>query len=337
MSAEKLAPRVSVIVPVYNAEAYLPATVNSVFAQSFEDYELILVDDGSTDRSSKIAQSFSDPRVRYHRQENHGVSTARNKGLDLARGSIIGFLDSDDLWHRDKIAEHVGHFDRRADVGVSYSACRFIDSQGNRLKTGYRPKLSGISAADVYCRNPIAGGSTAFFRREIFDDIVEPRSGDGHRACFDVKASAPGASHAEDHQCWLRMALHSRLTFEGIDKELTFYRIHDAGLSARIDKMHQGWLAIDAYVRDQAPDLHKSHSSLANAYQMRYFARRSVARGDSREAASYLAKSLRFSLKPFFTEPVKSLSTLAAVLALRLMPSVTNRWINRAAGAGNET
>ena len=242
----KSVPRVSVIVPVYNAEAYLEATVGSVLRQSFADFELILVDDGSTDRSAEIARSFSDARIRYMRQKNQGVSTARNAGLRLAKGEIVGFLDSDDIWHREKIADHVAHFDRAPDVGVSYSACRFIDANGTALKTGYRPKMSDVDAADVYCRNPIAGGSSALFRRAVFDEIVEPMSGDGHRDYFDVAASAPGASHAEDHQCWLRMALHSKFKFEGIDRELTFYRIHDAGLSARIDKMHMGWQAIDA-------------------------------------------------------------------------------------------
>jgi glycosyltransferase involved in cell wall biosynthesis len=337
MDAENFSPRVSVIVPIYNAEAFLSDTLESVLPQSFSDFELILVDDGSTDASPEIAQSYSDGRIVYKRQANRGVSTARNTGLGIARGKIVGFLDSDDLWHPDKIAEHVAHFDRVSDLGVSYSACRFIDASGKRLKTGYQPKMSSISAADVYCRNPIAGGSSAFFRREIFEDIIDPCSDDGHKDYFDVSASAPGASHAEDHQCWLRMAIHSKLRFEGIDKELTFYRIHDAGLSAKIDKMHQGWLAIDAYVRDQAPDLYMSHSRLANAYQMRYFARRSVARGDHKQALTYLGQSLRCSLKPLFAEPVKSSSTIAAVLALQLMPSVTSRWINGTASSGNDT
>lgn len=322
-------PRVSVIIPIHNAEKYLVNTVNSALAQNFRDFELILVDDGSTDSSPDICRGFSDQRIVCLQQANAGVSTARNKGLARARGDIIGFLDSDDLWHPDKIAAHVAHFEENPDLGVSYSSCRFIDKDGLDLNSGHRPKLSDISPADVYCRNPIAGGSSAFFRGKIFEDIIEPRSGDGHTNYFDVAASGPGASHGEDHQCWLRMAINSRLKFGGIDKELTCYRIHDEGLSARIDQMYLGWQAIDDYVARVAPELHKLHSASANAYQMRYFARRLIARGDARQALVFISRSLKFSLKPVFQEPVKSFSTIAAAVALLLFPGAASRMLRR--------
>lgn len=318
------APPVSVIIPFYNAENYLFDTLNSVLTQSHHDFELILVDDGSTDASTQICHKLSDPRVTIVRQSNTGVSAARNTGLLRARGTIIGFIDSDDLWHPDKIAAHVAHFKQNQTLGVSYSSCRFIDKDGLELNTGYRPKLNGITADDVYCRNPIAGGSSAFFRREIFQHIIEPQSGDGQINYFDVAASGPGIGHGEDHQCWLRMAIKSHLKFGGIDRELTYYRIHDQGLSAKIDQMYLGWQQIDGYVARIAPELHKTHSAIANAYQMRYFARRLIARGEAKQAFTFIRRSLGYSRKPFFQEPRKSLSTIAAAALLVLLPSVAS-------------
>ena len=324
------APKVSVIVPIFNAERYLRETIESVLRQSFKDYELILVDDGSTDRSAEICRSVKDQRIFYMRQENQGVSVARNTGLAIARGELIGFLDSDDVWHPEKISEHVAHFFRVPDLGVSYAGCRFIDASGASMKTGYRPKLSNVTAADVFCRNPLAGGSSGFFRRAIFEDIIEPRSGDGHRNYFDVNAAAPGYAHAEDHHCWMRMAIHSELRFEGIDRYLTYYRIHDGGQSAKIDKMHKGWIAIDALVRKLDPKLHAKYASLANAYQMRYFARRLIARGDGREAMAYLKSMHSHSLMPYIFQPLKTITSLAAALALIVVPDLGTRVISGA-------
>ncbi len=322
-------PAVSVIVPVYNAGDVLAETINSVLEQTYGDFELILVDDGSTDHSASICKSFTDPRIRYFWQQNAGVSHARNAGMALARGRFVGFLDSDDLWHREKIAAHVAHFEANPDVGVSYSSCQFIDQTGALLNTSFRPKMRGITAADVFCRNPISGGSSAFFRRTIFQDIVEPASGDGLKEFFDTAASAPGLSFAEDHQCWLRMAIHSDLRFEGIDRFLTCYRIHDSGLSANIPAMHQGWDAINAYVREVAPALYAANHARANAYQMRYYARRSVAMKNGPMALAYVRRSIKHSLEPFWREPLKSLTTLGAAALMCLMPGLAGKLLGQ--------
>ena len=92
------APRVSVVVPVYNKGRYLRRAVDSVLAQSFTDFELILVDDGSTDDSLAVAREYTDPRVRVIRQANSGAGAARNRGIDEARATMVAFLDGDDEW-----------------------------------------------------------------------------------------------------------------------------------------------------------------------------------------------------------------------------------------------
>ena len=93
--------KVSVIMPAYNSEVYIRESIDSVLAQSFTDFELIVVDDGSTDTTAAIVKSYADSRIRLIRQANQGVSVARNTGLEAAQGQFITFLDSDDLYYPD--------------------------------------------------------------------------------------------------------------------------------------------------------------------------------------------------------------------------------------------
>src|SRR6185369_6617714 len=98
-------PLVSVIIPVYNGARYLGAALESVFAQTYREFEVIVVDDGSVDDSGVIAQSF--PEVRYIHQANQGVAAARNHGIEAAGGEFFAFLDQDDLWNEDKLKRQV--------------------------------------------------------------------------------------------------------------------------------------------------------------------------------------------------------------------------------------
>ncbi len=124
-------PRISVIVPAFNAEAYLQACINSVLAQSFMDWELLLIDDGSVDSTPAICRRAAqgDSRVRVIRQENAGVSSARNRGIDLARGEYITFLDADDAY----APEHLGILLRLAEesgADVTATGMQYVDEQG---------------------------------------------------------------------------------------------------------------------------------------------------------------------------------------------------------------
>lgn len=102
-------PLVSVIIPVYNSEKYIAEAIESVLSQTYPSFELIIVDDGSTDRSSEICLSY--PRVRYEYQENRGVAAARNRGIELAQGDFLAFLDADDFWLPEKLSLQVEAFD----------------------------------------------------------------------------------------------------------------------------------------------------------------------------------------------------------------------------------
>ena len=120
-------PTVSIVMPVWKSERYIAEAVKSVLGQTFEAFELLIVDDGSPDGSLDICRAFSDPRIRYLRQENRGLAAARNTGLRHARGEFIAFLDSDDIWEPEKLERHVAHLRSSPGVGVSFCYSVFVD------------------------------------------------------------------------------------------------------------------------------------------------------------------------------------------------------------------
>ncbi|MEO0591507.1 MAG: glycosyltransferase family A protein, partial [Pseudomonadota bacterium] len=114
-------PMISVVMPIYNVEAFVGEAVQSVLNQTFEDFELICVDDGGSDRSIDVVREFNDPRIRLVHQVNRGLAGARNSGIAHALGEFVALLDSDDIWHRDKLMLHFIHLRANPHIGVSYA------------------------------------------------------------------------------------------------------------------------------------------------------------------------------------------------------------------------
>ena len=121
-------PLVSCIVPVYNGERYLRSALESIFAQDYRPLEVIVVDDGSSDKSAVIAQDFK--QVRYMHQTNQGVATARNAGLAAARGEFIAFLDQDDLWMSDKLSIQIEHLLKNPEIQYTLAELQFFLEPG---------------------------------------------------------------------------------------------------------------------------------------------------------------------------------------------------------------
>jgi glycosyltransferase involved in cell wall biosynthesis len=134
-----IAPKVSVIIPVYNREKYVGEAISSILAQSFTNFELLLIDDGSTDHSAEIMRSYTDPRIRLVCNErNLGIPKTRNIGLHLARGDYIAILDSDDIAVSDRLAKQVAFLDRYKDYVLVGSWAALVDAEGRSLKKGKR-------------------------------------------------------------------------------------------------------------------------------------------------------------------------------------------------------
>jgi Glycosyltransferases involved in cell wall biogenesis len=173
----------SVVITLFNKEKYIAATIKSVLKQSYADYELVIIDDGSTDKSVKIVQSFSDPRIRLIQQANQGVSKARNIGVEKAKNSVISFLDGDDEWKEnflETIVALINKYPEAGIYGVSYFT-RF--NQENRITTHKNDLKEGwegiINDYVEYFHKRIAIHSSSFaIKKEAFYSVGGFRVGD---------------------------------------------------------------------------------------------------------------------------------------------------------------
>ena len=305
-------PMATIVIPAYNVAQTIRETLDSALSQTCGDFEVVVVDDGSTDATPSILDSFDAPRLRVVRQRNRGLAGARNTGVAAARGRLIGFLDGDDLWDPNKLAIHIAHLHQNPDVGVSYSASRLINEDGADLGLTQSPKTREISAADVFLRNPIGNGSSPVIRRETLQGVAWRPAGETERDwVFDETFR-----QSEDIECWMRIALTTRWRFEGSPEPLTLYRVNPGGLSANVDAQLASWERMFARIRSISPDFARRHGPAARAYQLRYLARRAVSARKGGAAMKLMLRSLIESRTPLWREPVKTLATLSASAAL---------------------
>ena len=308
---------VSVIVPVYNVEAYIEETVKSILAQTYENFEVLIIDDESPDRSVEIVQQFDDPRIRIIRQKNRGLAGARNTGVRHAKGDYLAFLDSDDLWLPDKLEKHVAHLDSSPEVGLSFSQSEFIDVHGDSLGIFQMPKLTDITASHLMCRNPIGNGSAPVIRKEVFPEIRFDSDLHGEMEDFYFDEHF---RQSEDIECWIRIAIQTNWQIEGIPYALTLYRVNAEGLSANIMKQYESWCAVIDKNRDSDPELFKAWESTARAFQLRYLARRAVRLKDGKMGLELTLKALKTQPKIAILEPRKTGLTFAAAFMLWSLP-----------------
>lgn len=317
-------PIVSVVVPMFNVGKYIEQCINSVLTQSFKNFELICVDDGCTDDTLSKLKQFSDKRIRVIRQQNRGLSGARNTGITYAKGIYVALLDADDFWVRDKLALHVSHLNRNPEVGVSYCPSLFVNEQGEQMGFGQYPKLKDISAKDILCRNPVGNGSAPVIRRRLFSE-VSLDSPEFDRVCaFDEELR-----QSEDIELWIRIALKKKWKFEGIETPLTYYRVNDTGLSANLTKQYSSWQLAMSKNQPGNVFFFRQYLSLARAYQLRYLSRRAIRSGDTWKALKLVNKALFTQPKILFEEPKRTLLTygcaLASVLPKRLFKLLENK------------
>ncbi|MCX7282738.1 MAG: glycosyltransferase [Novosphingobium sp.] len=324
-----MSPTVSVIMPVYNVEAYVAEAINSVLAQTFQDFELIIVDDGGSDRSMDICRSFDDRRIRIVSQANRGLAGARNTGILEARGAFIALLDSDDRWLKEKLALHVIHLENNPGIGVSFSPSRFIDNEGRAMRLVQAPKLDNITAAHIFCRNPVGNGSAPVIRRMALETIAFRHPSEPQRTFYFDES----LRQSEDIELWLRLAVAGGVRFGGIAPALTEYRVNGGGLSSQVVRQYQSWEQVVLRLGSYAPEFAEQHVSRARAYQLRYLARRAVQLGDPGMALSLLREAFACNRRPLLEEPVKTLVTVAAAVAGHVLgPERFARLVGLAAG-----
>jgi len=252
-------PLVSVIIPNYNYGRFLEESIGSALNQTYPNVEVIVVDDGSTDDSVDVANSFND-RIRFISQENAGVSAARNRGIAESRGEVIAFLDSDDVWLPEKLEKQMRILEKDPDVGLVHCGYIEVDSDGKPGQIHVDGMSGQVAIELLRYRRPVilGGGSAAIVRRSIFDRI----------GGFD-----PNVSPAEDWEFYYRCARICKVGF--VAEILMKYREHQSNAHLNIRRMEKAILgAFDKSFSEPTPELQsirnacygKIHSVLAGSY-----------------------------------------------------------------------
>lgn len=210
-------PRVSVLIPTHNRARLLRQAIDSVLAQSFQDFEIIVIDDASDDDTQTAVADIGDLRVRYFKNaENRGEGASRNAGIAHSTGEYIAFLDDDDMWLPEKLALQVDVLDRcPARVGAVYTGYFRVDMESGATIAAVGAEKRGDIFADLRAQNWVGSPSAVLLRRECFDKA----------GLFDEKLR-----FGPDYDMWIRISRHYE--FEVVNRPLVRYAVHPDRLSA---------------------------------------------------------------------------------------------------------
>lgn len=287
-------PKVNVIIPAYNAARFLPAALESVETQTFEDWQIVLVNDGSTDNTAELVAPYRErlgEKLRYIQQPNAGLPAARNAAIRNSSAEFLALLDADDIWLPCRLEESLKSFEGRPETGLSYGMIRCIDEHGitNGMCDRRQKHAEGRVAAHIYTRHINLPCPTITFRRKCVDEV----------GLFDETMRA-----TEDRDMWFRIALKYEVRF--VERVIAHYRLSANSMSTDLNRMltaqlqfvekHRGspgcgaWqrrVALGLIYRQQADALAaRRQPSAALKSSLRALALNPLDRGNARAAVS---------------------------------------------------
>ncbi len=245
-------PLISVIIPVSNGERTIKETIDSVLNQTFLDFELIVINDGSQDLTLKIVSSILDPRLKVFSYPNAGLAATRNRGISHASGEYISFIDADDLWTPDKLEAQFKALQANPQAAVAYSWTDWIDESGQFLRPGGHISVNGDVFATLLVRDFVESGSNPLIRAEALAEV----------GGFDESLPA-----VEDWDMWLRLA--AGYEFVCVPSPQILYRVSSSSMSSNVWKMEAGSLRVIERAFAVAPESlqHMKREVLGNRYK----------------------------------------------------------------------
>lgn len=245
-------PIISVIIPVYNGEKTISETIKSVLNQTFSDFELIIINDGSQDKTLEIVERIKDPRLKVFSYPNGGLSASRNRGINHASGDYISFIDADDLWTPDKLEAQFRALQEKPNAKVAYSWTNYIDESNRFCRRGSYITVTGNVHAKLLLVNFLENGSNALICRQALSEV----------GSFEESLFA-----SEDWDMWLRLA--ARYDFVCIPSPQILYRVSANSMSTNVLKQEVASLKVFERAFAQAPEsLHYlKRYSFANIYK----------------------------------------------------------------------
>ena len=207
-------PKITVLMPAYNTEKYIADSIDSILSQTFEDFELLIINDGSTDKSENIILSFNDPRIRYIKNEqNMGLTKVRNLGLELVRGEYIAMLDSDDIAHSTRLAKQVNFLDKNQTYGIIGTWVRLIDVNSRSTDVKWKNNLLPEEIPPTMLLHNCLSQSSVMLRASAIRD----------------EKYREGYAPAEDYDLWVRIAKKWKIAI--LSEVLVDYRTNPNGQS----------------------------------------------------------------------------------------------------------
>jgi glycosyltransferase involved in cell wall biosynthesis len=189
-------PKVTVVIPAYNHEQYVGEAIQSVLDQTFQDFELIIINDGSTDGTESEILKFRDDRIRYYQQENRGLSATLNRGIGLATGGYFNFLPSDDAFYTEKLEMQLRIFEKDAGLGLVFAYPQLIDATGKEIKDDPVTDWAAVpyeTKEEIFpalFERDFLSAPTALIRMECFERV----------GLFDTSLKT-----AQDYDMWMRI------------------------------------------------------------------------------------------------------------------------------------
>lgn len=218
---------ISVIIPVFNGQNTIQRTIESVLNQTFEDYELIIINDGSTDSTEEVISQIPDPRIKVFNYSNSGPSASRNRGIDIASGKYISFIDADDLWTSDKLEKQLYKLEENPQAKIAYSWTNYIDEFDKFLYPGSHITANGNVYEKLLLNNFIENGSNPLIYRQALIEV----------GGFDESLFA-----AEDLDVWFKLAI--KYEFVAVPSPQILYRVSTNSLSSNLARVEKQCLEV---------------------------------------------------------------------------------------------
>lgn len=229
--------KISVIIPTYNYARYLPRAIDSVLSQTYKDYEIVVVDDGSTDNTKEVLGPYMD-KIRYIYQSNTGISGARNRAIKESQGKYIAFLDADDSWVPEKLTIQMDVFEKNPSVGLVYSKVTLFREDGTIVEV-YPTRDPGKNAQELAERLGYLPTSTIMASKSLVEQV----------GSFDENLPT-----SEDLDLWVRIARAARI-YEVAGPVLAYHYNHGGNISSKEMKMYEGWVRFHHKVLREYTDI----------------------------------------------------------------------------------
>jgi len=293
-----------VVIPAYNAGSYIQDCLSSVLAQTDPDFEVLVVDDGSTDSTAAQVKAVTDPRIRLIQRPNGGLAAARNTGIRAARGALVAFLDADDRWCPEKLAAHRQALDCHPEASVSYDWAAFIDAQGQRTGLCMAQSHIQLTHEALLLKNYLGNGSTAVVRRAVLEQV----------GGFDETLK-----RLVDQELWIRLT-HKGHHIQLVPAVLTEYRTHAQSFTADTGRMLQGVEAFLNTVATYAPESVERLAPLVWAFTHRWMARAAFVAGNYEQARDHGRQALKAAPQVLWRDP-RGPITFAAIALQTITPA----------------